>query len=63
MNIAKSMELIDKPTFFGSLALLLLSTVPLIIFPEQGEAWVLSAREFVTGSLGVLYLALGVCAA
>jgi BCCT family betaine/carnitine transporter len=59
LSIAKSMELIDKPTFFGSLALLLAVTVPLIIFPEQGAAWVLSARGFVTGNLGVLYLSLG----
>ena len=60
MNISSSMELIDKPTFFGSLGLLLLVTVPLIVFPEQGAAWVLSAREFLTGTLGVLYLALGI---
>ncbi len=56
---SKSMDLIDKPTFFGSLFLLLLVTIPLIIFPEQGAAWVLSARDFLTGTLGVLYLALG----
>lgn len=60
MNISSSMELIDKPTFFGSLGLLLLVTVPLIVFPEQGAAWVLSARDFLTGTLGVLYLALGI---
>lgn len=60
MNISKSMDLIDKPTFYGSLFLLLLVTVPLIIFPEQGAAWVLSARNFLTGTVGVLYLALGV---
>ena len=54
------MDLIDRPTFFGSLFLLLLVTVPLIAFPEQGAAWVLSARNFLTGELGVLYLALGV---
>jgi BCCT family betaine/carnitine transporter len=57
------MRLIDKPTFFGSLALLLGVTLPLILFPEQGAAWVLSARGFVTGNLGVLYLMLGVGAA
>ena len=63
MNISSSMELIDKPTFFGSLGLLLFVTLPLIVFPEQGAAWVLSAREFLTGTLGVLYLALGLGAA
>ncbi len=59
MNIAKSMELIDKPTFFGALGLLLLVTVPLIIFPEQGAAWVAIARSFLVDSFGVFYLALG----
>ncbi|MFT4825309.1 MAG: BCCT family betaine/carnitine transporter [Halioglobus sp.] len=54
------MDLIDKPTFYGSLFLLLLVTVPLIIFPDQGAAWVLSARYFLTDTVGVLYLALGV---
>ncbi|MFT6890007.1 MAG: BCCT family betaine/carnitine transporter [Halioglobus sp.] len=60
MNFSKSMDLIDKPTFYGSLFLLLLVTVPLIIFPDQGAAWVLSARYFLTDTVGVLYLALGV---
>ncbi|MFK8050419.1 MAG: BCCT family transporter, partial [Halioglobus sp.] len=60
MSTSTSMDLIDRPTFFGSLFLLLLVTVPLIVFPEQGAAWVLSARNFLTGELGVLYLALGV---
>ena len=55
MNIAESMELIDKPTFFGSLFLLLAVTIPLIVFPEQGAVWVLSARGFVTGNLGVSF--------
>jgi BCCT family betaine/carnitine transporter len=60
LNFSKSMDLIDKPTFYGSLFLLLLVTVPLIIFPDQGAAWVLSARYFLTDTVGVLYLALGV---
>jgi betaine/carnitine transporter, BCCT family len=60
VSFSKSMALIDKPTFYGSLGLLLAVTLPLIIFPEQGAAWVMSARSFLTGNLGVLYLALGV---
>lgn len=53
-------QLIDKPTFFGSLALLLAVTVPLVIFPEQGAAWVNGARTFLTEELGFVYLALGI---
>ncbi|WP_445364289.1 BCCT family transporter [Microbulbifer sp. ANSA003] len=53
-------DIIDKPTFFGSLALLLAVTVPLVLFPEVGAAWVLVAKSFVTDKLGVFYLALGV---
>jgi betaine/carnitine transporter, BCCT family len=63
LDIAKSMELIDKPTFFGSLGLLLAVTVPLILFPEHGAAWVMTAREFLTSTLGVAYLAMGIGAA
>lgn len=56
----ESLRLIDKPTFFGSLGLLLAVTVPLILYPDQGAVWVALARNFITGNLGVLYLALGV---
>ncbi|MEX2963675.1 BCCT family transporter [Microbulbifer sp. TYP-18] len=56
-NFAK---IIDKPTFFGSLALLLLVTVPLILFPEAGAEQVSAAKNFVTDKLGVFYLLLGV---
>ena len=52
-------HLIDKPTFFGALGLLLAVTLPLMIFPEQGAAWVSIARSFLTDQLGFLYLALG----
>ena len=54
-----SFKLIDKATFFGALALLLAVTLPLVIFPEQGAAWVGLARSFVVDNLGFLYLALG----
>jgi len=52
-------RLIDKPTFFGSLAILLSVTIPLIIWPEQGADWVKTARDFVVTNFGVAYLALG----
>ncbi len=59
MNIRESFRLIDKPTFFGALSLLLAVTIPLIVYPEQGAAWVNLARNFLTGNMGFLYLALG----
>lgn len=54
-----SFKLIDNGTFFGALALLLAVTLPLVIFPEQGAAWVGVARSFVVENFGFLYLALG----
>jgi len=59
LTAPESFDLIDKPTFFGALGLLLAVTVPLIVFPEQGAAWVELARSFLTENLGFLYLALG----
>ncbi len=55
----ESFKLIDKATFFGALALLLAVTLPLIVYPEQGAAWVGLARSFVVENFGFLYLALG----
>ncbi len=55
----ESFKLIDNGTFFGALALLLFVTLPLVIFPEQGAAWVELARSFVVENFGFLYLALG----
>lgn len=52
-------RLIDWPTFIGALFLLLLVTIPLIIFPEQGEKYVLIANDFVTKNFGVVYLLVG----
>ncbi len=54
-----SFKLIDKATFFGALTLLLAVTLPLIVYPEQGAAWVSLARSFVVENFGFLYLALG----
>ena len=51
---------IDKPTFFGSLGLLLSVTIPLIVWPEMGSVWVNHAREFVVDNFGVAYVALGI---
>ena len=58
MKQPESFSIIDKPAFFGSLALLLSVTLPLVIYPEQGEAWVNLARALLTENFGFLYLAL-----
>ncbi|BBM03457.1 BCCT family transporter [Microbulbifer sp. GL-2] len=50
---------IDKPIFWGSLVLLLVTTVPLLLFPEAGSAWLLAVKDLVTEKLGVFYLLLG----
>ena len=55
----ESMKLIDKPTFFGSLALLLTVTIPLIIWPVEGGKYVLISRNFVVDNFGSAYLMLG----
>lgn len=52
-------KLMDWPTFIGALALLVFTAVPLVAFPEQGEAIILSANEFLTKNYGVLYLLMG----
>lgn len=56
----ESFDLIDKPTFFGALALLLSVTVPLLIWPEQGALWVRTARDFLVNNFGTAYLLLAV---
>lgn len=53
---------IDRFTFFGVLLILLGVTLPLLVFPEQGAAWVAAAKSFVTDNFGVAYLAFGVLA-
>ena len=62
MNIKESMRLIDKPTFYGSLALLFAVTIPLLIWPEQGGVVVKLAKNFLTEKLGFAYLGMGVAA-
>ncbi|EGA68424.1 hypothetical protein VISI1226_22892 [Vibrio sinaloensis DSM 21326] len=54
--------LIDKPTFFGAIGLLLTIIIPLILFPQQGADWIAIAKSFMTDKLGFLYLALGISA-
>ncbi|SVB76117.1 uncharacterized protein METZ01_LOCUS228971, partial [marine metagenome] len=49
MNFA----LIDKPTFLGSLGLLLSVTIPLIIWPGIGAIWVNHTRTFALDNFGV----------
>ncbi|MGO1757931.1 MAG: BCCT family transporter, partial [Psychrobacter sp.] len=51
---------IDKFTFIMVLVILVSIAAPLIIFPDQGQAWVSTARGFVVDNLGFAYLAFGV---
>ena len=59
MLSAEEFKLIDKPTFFGSIFLLLAVVIPLMIWPEQGAEWVGIAKTILTDKFGFLYLALG----
>ena len=42
------------------LVILVSIAAPLILFPDQGQAWVSTARGFVVDNLGFAYLAFGV---
>ncbi|KGX88155.1 BCCT family transporter [Pontibacillus litoralis] len=53
-------KLIDWPTFIGAFFLLLAVTIPLILFPEQGEAIVVTAKDALTQNFGVLYMIMGI---
>ncbi len=53
---------IDRFTFLCSVGLLLLVTVPLILWPAEGAGWVAWAKRFMTDTLGSLYLLLGLAA-
>ncbi|HIF9382385.1 TPA: BCCT family transporter [Photobacterium damselae] len=55
-------QLIDCPTFFGALGLLISTVVPLLLFPKEGAEWIAIAKSFMTDKLGFLYLGLGVAA-
>ncbi|WP_051353074.1 BCCT family transporter [Thalassobacillus devorans] len=52
-------ELMDWKTFGGALSLLLLVSLPLIVFPTQGKQVVLSINEIMTQRLGFLFLGVG----
>nr|WP_218137571.1 BCCT family transporter [Photobacterium damselae] len=54
--------MIDRPTFFGALGLLISTVVPLLLFPKEGAEWIAIAKSFMTDKLGFLYLGLGVAA-
>lgn len=53
---------LDKPTFAGAIALLVIVTVPLILFPQQGADAVAVAKLFMTDTLGGVYLTIGLAA-
>ncbi|WP_066496082.1 BCCT family transporter [Abyssisolibacter fermentans] len=53
---------IDKYTFFSALAILLMVCIPLILFPEQGEAIINKAFKFITHNLGFMYIWEGLAA-
>ncbi|HLR63239.1 MAG TPA: BCCT family transporter [Lentibacillus sp.] len=55
-------DLIDWPTFFGALFLLVAVSIPLAVFPEAGKEFVNMANDFMTGNFGVLYLIFGLAA-
>ncbi|MCG9786315.1 BCCT family transporter [Vibrio mediterranei] len=55
-------KLIDKPTFFGAITMLLSVIIPLIMFPEQGAKIIGQAKLIMTDKFGFLYLALGLAA-
>ncbi|MTW86202.1 BCCT family transporter [Virgibacillus dakarensis] len=55
-------KLIDWPTFIGALLLILLVSIPLVLFPEEGGKVVNAANEFMTGNFGILYLLVGLAA-
>ncbi|KGP72594.1 BCCT family transporter [Pontibacillus yanchengensis] len=53
-------KIIDWPTFIGAFFLLLAVTVPLILFPEQGQEVVLAAKDYMTKNFGVLFMLMGI---
>lgn len=53
---------IDKFTFGMVLLILFSIAIPLILFPDEGKAWVGKARAFVGDNFGFAYLAFGVLA-
>ena len=54
-----NIELLDKPTFIGSLLLLFIVVIPLVFFPKEGAEWIAAAKILMTDKLGFMYLGLG----
>ncbi|WP_058308052.1 BCCT family transporter [Gracilibacillus massiliensis] len=52
-------RMIDWPTFIGAFVLLVVVTVPLILYPEAGKEFVGEANTFMTTNFGVMYLVMG----
>lgn len=55
----KRNHLMDWPTFYGAIVLLLLVAIPLVLFPVQGEVVVQAANSLLTQNFGSLYLVFG----
>ncbi len=51
---------IDKPTFYSALAILLVITIPLILFPDSAGGVIGKLFSFMTGELGFLYIWVGI---
>ncbi len=54
------LQLIDPITFLCSFSVLIIATLPLLIWPEEGAVWINQLKFFVTQKMGVWYLMLGI---
>lgn len=52
-------KMIDWVVFIGTALALLLTVIPMMVFPDQSRAVVMAMNEFVTSKLGAIYLVLG----
>ncbi|MGF1688032.1 BCCT family transporter [Photobacterium japonica] len=62
MNAHCHFEKIDKTTFLGALFLIFIVILPIIIWPAEATYWINIAKEMMTNTLGVIYLAFGLIA-
>lgn len=51
--------MIDWVVFIGTALALLLTVIPMMVFPDQSRSVVMAMNDFVTSKLGALYLVLG----
>lgn len=58
--MAANKQHVDWLTFSTSVALILAASLPLLLFPESGAQWLLSAYEFIARDLGFAYLGAGI---